>query len=104
MGIQVHKALTTGYSLSELIEGKTDLTENNPKVPEEKARKWALSIAGVFGKLRENSDKDTNENSSQSDVGETTNSEDSEKSKKGKSKKGNQKRTKYAASGTVSPF
>lgn len=52
MGIQVHKALTTGYSLSELIEGKTDLTENNPKVPEEKARKWALSIAGVFGKLR----------------------------------------------------
>lgn len=92
MGIQVHKALTTGYSLIELVEGKTDLTEKNPKVPEEMARKWAQSIAGVFGKLREKSDDNTKEDSSQSEAGETPNSEGSEKPKKAKSKKAKPKK------------
>jgi len=99
MGIQVYKALTAGYSLSELIEVNTNPSEKNPKMPEEKARKWAQSIAGVFGKLKkEKPDDDTKEDSekepdylqkespSQLDIGEMAASEDS-KSKKGKSKK-----------------
>ena len=105
MGIQIHKALTTGHSLSDLIEGKINPSEKNDKVSEEKARKWAQSIAGVFGKLKtaksddepeEKSKKEPDdlqmESSSQLNLEEMTNTGDSEKTKKGKSKKGKPKK------------
>ncbi|KUG18909.1 crispr-associated protein, cse4 family [hydrocarbon metagenome] len=56
MGEKVMQSLTTGIPLAAILAGDTTATPAFPPVPEEKARKWAHEIAGVFGKLKKGDD------------------------------------------------
>lgn len=69
MGVYVYKALTTGCSLVDTIEGNAEMSKKSTPVPESKAKKYAQDIAGVFGKVKttkkgkdeEDKDKDAKE-------------------------------------------
>jgi CRISPR system Cascade subunit CasC len=52
MGTLVHRSLTSGVSIADIIQGTKDAPAAFKPVAEEKARKWAAEIAGKFGKLK----------------------------------------------------
>ncbi|MDD4566785.1 MAG: type I-E CRISPR-associated protein Cas7/Cse4/CasC [Methanoculleus chikugoensis] len=52
MGTLIHRSLTSGVSLAEILQGTKDAPAAFKPVAEEKARKWAAEIAGTFGKLK----------------------------------------------------
>ncbi|MDV2482240.1 type I-E CRISPR-associated protein Cas7/Cse4/CasC [Methanoculleus sp. Wushi-C6] len=52
MGTLVYRSLTSGVSLAEILRGANDAPATFQPVTEEKGRKWASEIAGIFGKLK----------------------------------------------------
>ena len=56
MGTLVYRSLASGVSLLEIVQGTRDAPATFKPVPEEKARKWASGIAGIFGKLKPGDD------------------------------------------------
>jgi CRISPR system Cascade subunit CasC len=52
MGNFVHKALTTGIKLTDILEGKSEFSTTYPKIEEKKAGEISKQIASVFGKLK----------------------------------------------------
>ena len=64
MGVYIYKALTTGCSLEDVIDGNGDANSKFSPISESKAKKYAQEIAGVFGKVKtvkKSKDDDTKE-------------------------------------------
>lgn len=51
MGVKIKEALTEGWSLPDILEGKTSEASRQPFKDEKKAQEWSSKIVSHFGKL-----------------------------------------------------